>query len=93
MVLIIIATGVFVAVSQFIPALQKLGAVLASLLGFISILAILLGLLAATIGGTFRLDGREILLFASFFLISVCGFALVRINLTGNSGVRMGRRA
>ncbi len=77
---IIIATGGFVAMSQFIPGLEKPGSVLALLLSMISIFAILFGFLAATIGGSFELDSREALLFASFFLVAIFGIALNRTN-------------
>jgi hypothetical protein len=77
---IIIATGVFVAVSQFLPVFQNVGAFAAGLLGVISVLAVLLSLLAATIGGSFKLNRDESLLIFSFFLIAVFGFVLVRIN-------------
>ncbi len=77
---IIIATGIFVAVSQFLPALRGLGSVAALLLAVISVCAVILTLLAATIGGSFKLDDRETLLVFSFFMIAVFGFLLVRIN-------------
>lgn len=77
---IIIVTGVFVAVSQFLPALRRLGAVAAFLLALISVLAVVLTLLAATIGGSFRLDDREASLVFGFFLIAASGFALARLD-------------
>jgi hypothetical protein len=81
---ILIAIGVVVAFSQFVPALQMLGSILALLLGIISILALLFGLLAATIGGAFELDARETLLFSSFFFIAVFGIALNRVKKNRN---------
>ncbi len=77
---IIIITGVFVAASQFHKSLITLGSIAAILLGVISILAILLGLLAATIGGSFRLNNQEAILLFSFFLIAVFGFTLIIAN-------------
>jgi len=77
---IIIATGVFVAVSQFIPVLRQFGSVAALLLGVISVLAVVLTLLAATIGGSFKLGNREALLVFTFLMIAVLGFTLVSIN-------------
>ena len=82
---IIIATGAFVATSQFHESLISLGSVAAGLLGIISIIAVLFGLIAATIGGSFKLDGRESLLLFSFFLIAVFGFTLIRINKNQHS--------
>lgn len=77
---IIIAIGVFVAVSQFIPILRGLGSAAALLLGVISVCAVGLTLLAATTGGSFKLDNKEALLVFTFFMIAVLGFSLVGIN-------------
>ena len=77
---IIIVTGVFVAVSQFFSILRSLGSVAALLLGVVSVCAVVLTLLAATIGGSFKLDSKEALLVVTFFMIAVLGFSLVRIN-------------
>ena len=77
---IIIASGVFVAFSQYFPMIRGLGTVLAGLIGIVSIVAVLLGLMVATVGGSFKLDGDEVLLLLSFFFIAVFGFTLVRIN-------------
>ena len=77
---IIIATGILVAISQFYSPLRPFGSVAALLLGIISVCAVLLTLLAATIGGSFELDGRETMLVFSFMMIAVFGFPLVFIN-------------
>lgn len=77
---IIIASGVFVAITQFFPKIRGLGAAMAGLIGIISVGAVLLVLLAATIGGSFKLDDDELLLLLSLFFIAVFGFTLVRIN-------------
>ena len=77
---IIIATGILVATSQFFPLLRPFGSVAALLLGIISVFAVLLTLLAATIGGSFELDSSETLLVFSFTMIAVFGFPLVFIN-------------
>ena len=77
---IIIVTGLFVAVSQFVPTIRVLGSVMALLLGVISVCAVALTLLAATIGGAFKLDNREALLVFTFLMIAVSGFSLVLIN-------------
>ena len=77
---IIIAAGVIVAASQFIPILYKLGAPVASLLSVISVLAVVLTLLVATIGGSFELGSGETLLMFAFSMIAVFGISLARIN-------------
>jgi hypothetical protein len=77
---IIIGMGGFVAVSQYMPQLQDLGAGCAAILSVISVAAVMLGLVAATIGGSFRLQGQEALLLFLFFLIAVNGFTLLLLN-------------
>lgn len=73
---IILATGAFVAVSQFIPILRGPGAGIAGLLSIISVCAVLFGLVAATIGGSFRLETNEALLLFLFFVVAVLGLTL-----------------
>jgi cbb3-type cytochrome oxidase subunit 3 len=70
---VILLTGLFVAVSAYMPNLIIVGAFLAGLLTGVSICAVLLGLVAATIGGSFRLDGPEAMLLTLFFCIAICG--------------------
>lgn len=82
---VILATGFLVAASQFHPSTQSIGAALAGLLGVVSVLAVVLGLVAATIGGSFKLEDNETLLLLCFFLIAVFGFALVRMNKKRNA--------
>lgn len=77
---IISVTGVFVAISQFLPTLRAIGGVAALVLAVISLIAVALTLLAATIGGSFELDHRETLLVLGFFMIAVSGILLARIN-------------
>jgi len=77
---IIIASGVFVSISQFLPIIRGVGAVMAGLMGIISIIAVLLGLLAATTGGSFDFDDEGFLLLLSFCFIAMFGFALVIFN-------------
>jgi hypothetical protein len=73
---VIIATGFIVASSQFFPRLKGPGSGLALLLGIISICAILFGMIAATIGGSFKMDDSSALLLFLFFIIVVLGFTL-----------------
>ena len=77
---IINTTGVIVAISQFLPTLRGFGSLAALLLAILSVGAVVLTLLAATIGGSFKLDNREVLLVFGFFMIAVSGFLLARIN-------------
>ena len=77
---IIIVTGALVMLSQFIPKLAGAGSGIALLLSLISICAVLLGLVAATIGGSFKLDNNEALLLFSFALIAIFGFTLAIIH-------------
>lgn len=77
---IIIAAGIFVAVSQFLSILSKLGSAVASILGIISVCAVVLTLLASTIGGSSGLGGSETLLVFGFTMIAVTGFSLARLN-------------
>jgi hypothetical protein len=77
---IILATGIFVGASQFVPALSASGAAAASLLAVLSVCAVVLTLLAATIGGSFELNGGETLLVFGFAMIAISGFLVARIN-------------
>ena len=74
---IILVSGLFVAVSAYVPSLGMLGAFIAGLLALVCIGAVLLGLVAATAGGSFRLEGSEAMLLASFFCIALSGLILV----------------
>ena len=73
---IIIITGLFVAISQYYPRLRGIGSGLAVLLSIISIIAVGLGLLASTIGGSFNIDDSFVLLLFLFFVIFALGIVL-----------------
>ena len=73
---VIISVGLFVAISQYYSPLRGIGSGLAVLLGIVSICAVFLGLVAATIGGSFHLDDREALLLFLFFIIFLLGLIL-----------------
>ena len=73
---IIIATGLFVFVSQFSVLLRDLGRTAALILAAMSVCAVVLTLLAATIGGSFSLDEMESLMIVSFSMIAVLGATL-----------------
>jgi len=77
---VIIAVGLFVPISQYFPKLREPGAVAACILGCISICAVLFGLVAATIGGSFRLEDREALLLFLFFIIGVIGITMAILD-------------
>lgn len=73
---VIIATGCIVAYSQFSPRLRGLGSGLALLLSFLSILTIVLAMVAATIGGSFKMDDSFGLLLFLFSVVAVLGFVV-----------------
>lgn len=73
---VIIISGIIVAASQFFPMLRGLGSGLAFILSVLSVLAILLGMLGATVGGSFNMDGSTALLLFLFFVIAALGFVV-----------------
>lgn len=73
---VIVASGGLVIISCHIKSLELVGAFIAGLLAVISICAVLLGLIAATIGGSFRLEQPEAMLLFLFFCIAVSGSTL-----------------
>ena len=83
---IILAAGVFVGSSPYIPTVSALGRVVALLLAVVSACAVALGLLAATIGGKFRLPDDQALLLGLFAIIAVSGFVLSRTKKSRRDG-------
>ena len=77
---VIIVLGSLVLISQFVAKLKALGAVSATLLAIIAICAVVLGLVAATIGGSFRIDDKSALLLFLFFMIALLGFTLAYLH-------------
>jgi predicted tellurium resistance membrane protein TerC len=77
---VIIGTGTTVALSAFIPMLSSLGAALAGLLSVVSTGAVILGLIANTIGSSSHQDSNQVLLFVLFACIAITGFILMAIN-------------
>lgn len=73
---VITFSGFFVAISQFYPKLRGAGSGLAMFLVMLSVCAILLGLVAGTAGGSFRMDEGSSLLLFLFFNIAVLGLLL-----------------
>lgn len=73
---VMLVTGAFVALSQFIVVLQGLGVALAGLAGLLATGAIMLSLLAANIGGSFNMDDKTGMLLMGFFFMAVLGFTL-----------------
>lgn len=73
---VIVVVGSFAAISQYYPILRGVGSGLAVLLSVVSICAVLFGLVAATIGGSFHLDDREAILLFLFFIIFILGLLL-----------------
>jgi len=72
----IIGTGCIVAISQFYPKLRGAGSGLAMLLSIMSVFAVALGMLAATIGGSFKMDDNSAFLLFLFSLIAILGFVV-----------------
>ena len=72
----IVVAGLIVATSQFFPQLKGPESGLALLLGIISICTTLFDMLAATIGGSFKMDDSSALLLFLFVIIAVLGFTL-----------------
>ena len=73
---LIIATGLFVGISQFYPWLRGAGAGLSFLLALILFAGIALSLLAATIGGSFKLEDSFAFLLFLFFITAILGLSL-----------------
>jgi hypothetical protein len=73
---VILITGLFVAVSQYYPRLRGLGSGLAMLLSILSFCAVGLGLIASTIGGSFKIDANLATLLLLFFIIFILGLML-----------------
>ena len=76
-----IGGGLFVGVSAFVPALDVAARTTAVLAALLAVAAVLLGLLAATIGGSFQLRGSEAWLLASFAVIAIAGFVRGRTRI------------
>ena len=77
---LIIIVGSFVAVSQFYSKLRGAGAGLALSLSMLSVCAVVLGVLAATIGGSFRMDESTSLLMFLFCIVAVLGVLLAVLH-------------
>ncbi|GGI67851.1 hypothetical protein GCM10009332_01350 [Shewanella gelidii] len=84
----ILTAGVFVAISPYLPKFTdsgkhfavSLSTVIAGVSACFSICAVGLGLLAATVGGNFRLDVEEAWLLILFGLTAIMGIILVVVN-------------
>lgn len=75
---IFLALGVFVAASPYLPRIQPAARGIALTAAVIALLGVVLGLLASTIGGSFRLPGEQALLLFLMSLIGVFGIAYSR---------------
>jgi len=73
---VIIIVGVFAAISQYYPMLRGVGSGFAVLLSVVSICAVVLGLVASTIGGSFKIENSLALLLFLFFIIFILGILL-----------------
>lgn len=81
---IFLGAGVIVAISPYFPAMRGPGRVVAVFAGVLAFLAAALGLLAATIGGSFRLPADQAFLLLAFGFIGVFGIAAFRRLATDN---------
>jgi hypothetical protein len=70
--------GLFVGVSPYISSIQAAGRAIALVMAILSLLAVALGLLAATVGGSFRLPSDQALLFALFGMIGISSIVYSR---------------
>lgn len=77
---VILGSGVIAVSSTLYPALLPLAVIAGGCLGLISVVAIVLGLLAATIGGSFNMDGQSALLLLLFGVIAISGLTLVKLH-------------
>ncbi|WP_286266851.1 hypothetical protein [Thalassotalea atypica] len=77
---VIVIIGIIVFISAFITKLNIVGVILAGLLSIVSVCAVLLGLLAATIGGSFKLGHLEGLLLVLFALVAITGAIIITLN-------------
>ena len=73
---VIVIIGMLVPITQYSIKFQALGVILAILLSVLSLCVVLLGLLAATIGGSFRLSDNTAQLLFLFSMITVSGIIL-----------------
>ena len=69
----ILATGVFIAAGPYYRRIRGLARVIALVLSIIAFLAVALGLLAATIGGSFNLPDDQALLLLTFGIVGILG--------------------
>ncbi len=81
---IIVLSGIFVGISQDYPAVKVAGKLVALLLGIVSLFAVLFGLVAATIGGSFKLNANEALLLFMFFMIASSGLIFSKTKKVNN---------
>ncbi|WP_111980103.1 hypothetical protein [Algibacillus agarilyticus] len=100
---LICVIGIVSCVTQYYPRLRGLGSLLALLLALGSGITILCGLLASTIGGSFKIeDGLTLLLFM-FFVTAILGltFAImfkkqqqtIQVNMRSNEQNNIGSHA
>ena len=77
--------GGLVASGPYFRAMREPARAIALLAAIVAFLAVALGLLAATIGGTFRLPNDQALLLTAIGLIGVFGIAAFRTLQSGQS--------
>lgn len=75
---LMLGAGIFVGLSVHFPVLAATGRAVGLLAGVLGFIAVALGLLAATIGGGFKLPADQASLLALIFVIAASGIALSR---------------
>lgn len=77
---VIIGVGLTTLIALFNDKVQPVAVVFSGLLALVSVGAVLLGLVAATIGGSFKMDSASAFLLFFFGLIAVFGSTMVYLN-------------
>jgi len=75
---IFLVAGIIVAISPYFDPIRELTRVIGLVAAILAFLAVALGLLAATIGGSFRLPADQALLLAAIGFIGVFGVAVYK---------------
>ncbi|MEE4380082.1 MAG: hypothetical protein V2J55_21555 [Candidatus Competibacteraceae bacterium] len=75
---IFLGAGVLVAASPYYPPIRDIGRGVALVTGILALLAVALGLLAATIGGSFRLPNEQAMLLVAFSVIGIFGITVFK---------------
>lgn len=72
----LIIAGLIFAASPYVPAIQPAVCAIALFAGILALLAVALGLLAATTGGSFRLPDDQAALLAALAVVGILGIVV-----------------